>query len=301
MTAVRPTEAPFPQRLGDRIERTGTLLCLGMDPDPEALPAGFTRDLRGVEEFGRLLLRSAAQWASAVKANLAFFEAFGAEGITVLERLRAELPAGLPFIADAKRGDIGSTSARHAVAIFDRLGADAVTASPYLGREAIAPLLEHRDGFVYVLCRTSDPGAGEFQDLHVPWGTSSGREVRMGGIEPKTEPLYMRVARRVAAWADDGDGIGLVVGATAPEEMAAVRSAAPGTPFLVPGVGRQGGNIAAVLAHAPAVAGRAGRLPGGAALVNVSRGIAESVLGDVADPGEALYQAAKAWAEQLRV
>ncbi len=301
MTSVRPAGARFPQRLGDRTERTGTLLCLGLDPDPESLPVGFTRDLRGVEEFGRLLLRYAAPWASAVKANLAFFEAFGAEGMAALERLRLALPDDLPFIADAKRGDISSTSARHAAAIFERLRADAVTANPYLGREAIAPLLEHLDGFVYVLCRTSNPGAGELQDLDVAFASQDGSTVASAGIALATEPLYMHVARRVAVWADGGDGIGLVVGATAPEELAAVRSAAPGTPFLVPGVGRQGGDIASVRDHAPAAAGSAGQLPGGAALVNVSRAIAEAALGDVADLGEALHEAAQAWAERLRV
>ncbi|MDQ3493570.1 MAG: orotidine-5'-phosphate decarboxylase, partial [Chloroflexota bacterium] len=220
--------------------------------------------------------------------------ALGPEGMAALERLRADLPADLPFIADAKRGDVGSTSTRHACAIFDRLGADAVTASPYLGREAIAPLLEHPHGFVYVLCRTSNPGAAEFQDLKV----ASGR--RSDGAETAPEPLYVHVARRVAAWAGGGSGIGLVVGATAPQELAAVRAAATATPFLVPGVGHQGGDAAAVLEHAPASTGPASGLPGGAALVNVSRAISEAALGD-GDPGEALSKAAQAWAAQLRV
>ncbi len=299
MTAARPARARFPQRLGERIGRTGTLLCLGLDPHPEALPAGFTRDLRGVEAFARLLIEAAAPWASAVKANLAFFEAFGAEGSALLERLRASLPTSLPFIADAKRGDIGSTSARHAVALFDRLGADAITVSPYLGREALAPLLEHADGFAYVLCRTSNPGAGEFQELAV---VSDGRDLSSSDATVAgTEPLYMHVARRVAAWADGSDGIGLVVGATVPQELAAIRLAVPGTPFLVPGVGHQGGDITAVLAHAPASAGPAGAQAGGAALVNISRAIADSALGGVADPGQALSLAAEAWAARLRV
>ncbi|MDQ3493786.1 MAG: orotidine-5'-phosphate decarboxylase, partial [Chloroflexota bacterium] len=236
MTSVPSAGTTLPERLGARIGRTGTLLCLGLDPHPDALPRGFQPGLRGVEAFARLLLDAAAPWASAVKANLAFFEALGPEGMAALERLRADLPADLPFIADAKRGDVGSTSTRHACAIFDHLGADAVTASPYLGREAIAPLLEHPDGFVYVLCRTSNPGAAEFQDLKV----ASSR--RSDGAETAPEPLYVHVARRVAAWAGGGAGIGLVVGATAPQELAAVRAVATATPFLVPGVGHQGGD-----------------------------------------------------------
>lgn len=297
MTTVPPAGARFLARLGERIGRTGTLLCLGLDPHPEALPAGFSRDLRGVESFARLLLEAAAPLASAVKANLAFFEAFGPEGLAVLERLRASLPSDQPFIADAKRGDIGSTSSRHAAALFDHLGADAVTASPYLGREGIAPLLEHPGGFVYVLCRTSNPGAGDFQDLVVASPDSRGDS----GSAGRTEPLYLHVARQVAAWADGGAGIGLVVGATAPQDLAAVRAAAPGAPFLVPGLGRQAGDIAAVLAHAPATAGAASERRGGAAQVNVSRAIAESALGDAIDPGEAIGAAARSWAEQLRV
>ncbi|MDQ3552863.1 MAG: orotidine-5'-phosphate decarboxylase [Chloroflexota bacterium] len=281
--------------MGDRIGKSGTLLCVGLDPHPDHLPRGFEPGLRGVEAFARLVLEAATPWASAVKANLAFFEAFGAEGMAALRRLRTEMPAELPFIADAKRGDIGSTSARHASAIFDHLGADAVTASPYLGQEAIAPLLEHPDGFVYVLCRTSNPGAGEFQDLRAVASVVSSENV-----PPSLEPLYLHVARRVAGWDGGGGGIGLVVGATAPRELAAVRAAAPASPFLVPGTGHQGGDAAAVREHAPALAGAAAGLPGGAALVNVSRAIAEAALGE-GDPGESLSEAAQAWAERLRV
>lgn len=294
MTPAPSMGTPYLRRLGDRMGGRGTMLCLGIDPHPDHLPRGFQPGLRGVEAFARLLLEAAAPWASAVKVNLAFFEAFGPEGMAALRRLRAEMPADLPFIADAKRADIGSTSARHASAIFDHLGADAVTASPYLGREAIAPLLEHPSGFVYVLCRTSNPGAGEFQDLQVASAVWS------RNVPPAVEPLYLHVARRVAGWAGEGGGTGLVVGATAPQELAAVRAAAPASPFLVPGMGHQGGDAAAVREQAPASAGAAAGLPGGAALVNVSRAIAETALGE-GDPGESLSRAAQAWAEQLRV
>ena len=123
--------ATYLERLAARSAATGTVLCLGLDPDPAALPPGFSPDLRGVEAFARLLLEAAAPYAAAVKPNLAFFEAFGSEGIAALERLRAGMPADLPVVLDAKRGDIGSTAARQAVALFDRLGGDAVTANPY--------------------------------------------------------------------------------------------------------------------------------------------------------------------------
>ena len=117
----------------------------------------------------------AAPYAAALKPNLAFFEAYGSAGIAALERIRASLPTALPLLADAKRGDIGTTAARQAVALFDSLGADAVTVNPYLGAEAIAPLLERLDRFAYVLCRTSNPGAGELQDLEVAIHEYTGR------------------------------------------------------------------------------------------------------------------------------
>ena len=190
------------ERLAARSAAVGSVLCLGLDPDPTTLPDGFSPDLRGVEAFARLLLEAAGPYAAAVKPNLAFFEAFGADGLAALERLRAAIPDALPVVADAKRADIGTTAARQAVALFDRLGADAVTVNPYLGSEAIAPLLERTDRFAYVLCRTSNPGAGELQDLVVGADAATGAPA---------EPLWARVARRAAAWGPGGT-VGLVVG-----------------------------------------------------------------------------------------
>jgi orotidine-5'-phosphate decarboxylase len=279
------------ERLDRRIAEARTVLCLGIDPDPDGLPAGFSRDLKGVERLALLFAEAGAPHAAAVKPNLAFFEAFGSEGIAVLERVRRAVPSGIPVIADAKRGDIGSTAARQAVALFDALGADAVTASPYLGAEALAPLLLRKDGFVYVLCRTSNPGAGELQDLVV----LADPLARM-----PAEPLHERVARRARGWSEQYGTVGLVVGATAPHELAAIRRVAPELPFLVPGVGTQGGDVAAVLEHGRASEGRAGRTRGGALLVNVSRGIASGA-GVHPDPAEGIAAAAQAWAERLRV
>ena len=159
--------AAYLDRLAARSAATRTVLCFGLDPDPEALPEGFSRDLAGVERFAELLLEAALPHAAAVKPNLAFFEAFGSPGLAALERLRGAIPDEIPVIADAKRGDIGSTAARQATALFDVLAADAVTVNPYLGEEAIAPLLARSDRFAYVLCRTSNPGASEVQGLRV--------------------------------------------------------------------------------------------------------------------------------------
>lgn len=289
-------EPSYLDRLTTRSAAIGTVLCLGIDPDPDALPDGFTHDLRGVEAFARLLLEAAGPLAAAVKPNLAFFEAFGSAGIAALERIRATVPSDLPVVIDAKRGDIGSTAARQAAALYDGLGADAITVSPYLGEEAIGPLIARQDRFAYVLCRTSNPGAGELQGLTVAADPDLGAPA---------EPLWARVARRVQAWGPGGT-VGLVVGATAPAELAAIRLLAPGLAFLVPGVGAQGGDEAAVLADGRATASPAGSRAGGGLLVNVSRGIAGAAGAAPAatarrDPYEAIAAAARDWAARLPV
>ena len=252
------------ERLAARSAATGTVLCLGIDPEPSGLPAGFPQSLEGVERFARLLGEAGARHAAAIKPNLAFFEAFGSAGLAALERIRAAIPTDVPVLLDAKRGDIGSTAARQAVALYDALGADAITVTPSLGEEAIAPLLERTDRFAYVLCRTSNPGAAELQGLTVE---------AVGDAPP--EPLWARVARRASTWGP-GETVGLVVGATAPDELRLVRRIAPGLAFLVPGVGAQGGEVEPVLAHGRATAAPAGGRPGGGLLVNVSRGIARA-------------------------
>lgn len=283
----------FIRLLGARSAAVGSRLCLGLDPDPGALPAGFSRDLAGLERFTALLLETALPHAAAVKANLAFFEAYGGAGVAMLERLRGAIPSDVPFIADAKRADVAATSARIASAIFDVLGADAMTVNPYLGSDALRPMLEREDRFVYVLCRTSNPGAGELQDLRVvdsaPGGTAG----------PGGEPIYLHVARRAGRWAGSAHNVGLVVGATAPAELARVREAAPELPFLVPGVGAQGGELAPVLEHGPARAGAAAQQAGGGLLINVSRAIAATA-GDADDPAASIARAAAFWSGQLR-
>ncbi len=284
------------ERLAARSAATGTVLCLGLDPDPASLPAGFQPSLAGVEAFAGLVLDAALPFVAAVKPNLSFYEAFGSAGLAMLERLRGRIPGDVPVIGDGKRGDIDSTSARQSVAYFDGLGFDAVTINPYLGEEALGTYLERADRFAYVLCRTSNPGAAEFQGLIVAADTGEGHPA---------EPLWARVARRAVAWGPGGT-VGLVVGATAPGELAAIRALAPSLALLVPGVGAQGGEVGPVLANGPARDGLAGAAAGGALLVNVSRGIASAALEPVAagasrDPGERLARAAAEWAGQLAV
>jgi orotidine 5'-phosphate decarboxylase subfamily 2 len=269
---------------------------VGIDPTPEALPAGFPRSVAGIERFARLLVEASAPVAAAYKPNVAFFEALGSAGLAVLERLRAIIPEGIPVLADVKRGDVETTVARQAIACFDVLDADAVTVSPYLGLAALDAFLDRADRFAYILCRTSNPGAGEIQDLLVAADPV---------LEAPAEPLHRRVARRVAA-AGLGERAGLVVGATAPAELAGLRSLVPGLAFLVPGVGAQGGDAEAVLRDGRAGAAPAGGRPGGGLLVNISRGIAGAALGppepgEPRDPGDRLAAAARRWALRLPV
>jgi orotidine-5'-phosphate decarboxylase len=288
------TGASYLERLGARIEATGAVLCIGLDPHPDELPRRFSRDADGVARFARLIVEASASVAAAFKPNLAFFEAFGPAGLAALETLRAAIPEAIPVVVDAKRGDIGSTAARQAVALVDRLRADAVTVNPYLGIDAVEPFLE-AGAFAYVLCRTSNPSAGELQDLIIetPGGTRLPQNL--------PERLHERVARAAAGWDARRGVVGLVVGATAPGEMGEVRRAAPGLPFLVPGAGAQGGSVEAALHDGPATDPPAGDVPGGALLVNVSRAIAQAGLVDGADPERAVAEAAEAWRARLQV
>lgn len=236
------------ERLRTRREVLGAPLCLGIDPHPDQLAEGLPPTLAGVESFARGVIEAAASDAVAIKINVAFFEAFGSAGWAALERVRRDVPAAALCILDAKRGDIGSTAERYAAGIFGALGADAVTLSPYLGEDAVTPFLEHRDRLVYLLARTSNPSAPRLQELLVDG-----------------EPLHLHVARWAAATWSDGR-VGLVVGATAPDELARLRDQVPGPAFLVPGVGAQGGDMAASVQACDGA-----WAPG---LVSVSRGIA---------------------------
>jgi orotidine 5'-phosphate decarboxylase subfamily 2 len=272
MNAIAPVD-----RLRERQTRLGAPLCLGIDPHPDALPPDLPRDVQGIESFARGLLEAAGPMASAVKVNIAFFEAFGSAGWAALERLRADVPAELPIIADAKRGDLASTAERQAASLFGSLNVDGVTLSPYLGEDAIEPFLAFPDRLVYVLARTSNPSAETLQHL----------ETATAG-EGASQPLYERVATWVAGrWPERR--VGLVVGATAPAELEALRRLVPAPAFLVPGVGAQGGDLAA------AVRACRGTLAPG--LVNVSRGIA----GDARDGDwrASVTSAARRWSEAM--
>jgi orotidine-5'-phosphate decarboxylase len=234
---------PFIERLRAAARRNDSWLCVGLDPEPELLPAGISLDdfLTGIVDATRDLV-------CCYKPNLAFFEALGLDGLTALRHVLDAVRPELPVLVDAKRGDTPQTMRAYARAIFDGLGADAVTLNPYMGGDSLAPFFDYPDRGVFVLCKTSNPGSGELQDLVV-----NGR------------PLFVHVAQRAVTWDKHGT-LGLVVGATYPSDVAAVREVAPDAPILLPGVGAQAGDLersvqAALDRH------------GGGTLVNASRSV----------------------------
>jgi len=217
----------FEQKLLEAIRRNDSFLCVGLDPDPTRIPPRFLGEPDPLFAFNKYVIDVTADLACAYKPNIAFYEAQGVPGLEALKRTIEYIPPHIPVILDAKRGDIGSTAQAYARAVFEILGADAVTVNPYLGQDALKPFLAYREKGVFVLCHTSNPGARDFQTRLV-----EGR------------PLYQIVAERAARW---GPNVGLVVGATYPEALRAIRGLAPRTWILVPGIGAQGGDVEAVL------------------------------------------------------
>ena len=209
-----------------------SLLSVGLEPCPEYLPstAEFPATIDGYERALMVIAEAAAPFAAAYKFNLAYFEALGPEGWAMLKRVRDRLPKGIMVIADAKRGDIGSTAKRYAQATFEWLNADAVTLSPLMGRDSAEPFLAYSGRLCFFLCLTSNPGSKDFLDA---------------------DNLYLKIAREVPRWGAPSQ-IGLVVGATHPDRAADIRAAAPHAPFLIPGVGAQGGDARSIAASAQA-------------------------------------------------
>ena len=241
------TTIPFLKQLDARAQVVDSLLCVGLDPHSEFLQE---MSAEAVRAFCFRIIDATADLACAFKPNAAFFEALGDDGYRVLHEVIAHVPAGIPVILDAKRGDIASTAEAYARSAFDNLGATAITLSPYLGGDSLAPFLNEPGKGAFLLCKTSNPGSDDLQALPIAGG----------------DQLYVAVARRSQDW-NTGDNLGLVVGATDVDALASVRQVAPETWFLVPGVGAQGGDLEAAL--------RAGlREDGTGLLINASRSIA---------------------------
>jgi orotidine-5'-phosphate decarboxylase len=222
----------FAERLARAHQISGSLLCVGLDPDPAKLPDLLSKDQSPLYAFSRRVVDATADIAAAYKPQIAFYSALGAEEqlAASIRYIRDRAPAAL-VILDAKRNDIGNTAEAYAREAFDRYGADAVTVSPYMGEDSVRPFLARPDRGAVLLCRTSNPGARDFQDLLID------------GM-----PLYRRVAARAASQWNEHRNLMLVVGATNPTEMADLRRAHPDLPFLVPGIGAQGGDLEATLA-----------------------------------------------------
>ncbi|MHB8572391.1 MAG: orotidine-5'-phosphate decarboxylase [Candidatus Dormibacteria bacterium] len=262
-----PEGAAYHERLEESRRRRDSFLCVGLDPDPSH-PLLAAMSPSAVVEWLLELVSATAPYACCFKPQSAFFESFGREGWGMLRAVIEAVPAESPVILDAKRGDIGSTARAYASAAFQSLGAAAITVNPYLGRDSLEPFFEWPDRGVYVLARTSNPGAADFQ-----------------GAELDGEPLYLAVARRVAEWAPVNGA--LVVGATAPDELARVRAVAPAAELLLPGVGAQGGDVAAAV-----------RAAGGRRFViNASRSILFASTGR--DFARAAGQAARALRDEI--
>ena len=239
----------FFAKLEDAAHRNNTLLCVGLDPTPEACPDRFLTPARDSQElpdgtddttcqallaWNKSVIEATSDLVCCYKPNIAFYEALGQPGMALLRATIAAVPPEIPILLDAKRGDIGSTAAAYARACFEELGVDAVTLSPYLGQDSIAPFAAYPDKGLFVLCHTSNPAAGAFQKLTVTNGQRQDRE----------DPLFMHVAKEAVTWSP---AVGLVVGATYPQALADVRAVAPDAWLLAPGIGAQGGDLQAAL------------------------------------------------------
>lgn len=260
---------PFNQRLETICREKNNSLCIGLDIDPDKFPSGAYTSLSGMESFGKDVIDATIDFCPVYKLNFAFFERFGSQGFALLERLVSHINGRAIVIADAKRGDIGNTSRHYATAILDGMGCDAITISPYMGRDAIHPFIENPEKGVFVLAITSNQSASEIQEH----GNQS-------------NPLYKKVIQ-IAQELNTGENIGLVVGATKTEVMENMRELSNGLPWLIPGVGTQGGDLETALRISH---------KNGIGIINVSRGILYAGDGSLND----VIQSTKNYTEKIR-
>ncbi|MFQ6093395.1 MAG: orotidine-5'-phosphate decarboxylase [bacterium] len=260
---------PFLEKLEAVSRKNNSLVCVGLDVDLDRIPRFLLTDHDPVLTFNKAIIDATCDLVCAYKLNIAFYEAMGVEGLQAFKKILQLIPAGIVKIIDAKRGDIGHTARMYAQTYFEYYGGDAVTASPYLGRDSLQPFLDYEDKCTFVLCLTSNPGSRDFQYM------SDGEK-----------PLYQLVADAVNRWNEKGN-CGLVVGATHPEELRPVREIGPELPILIPGIGAQGGDVGRTVQF-----GTDGR--GERAIINSSRSII------YASSGEDFAAAAREAAKQLR-
>jgi orotidine-5'-phosphate decarboxylase len=220
----------FVEKLAAATHKNNSLVCVGLDPDPDLMP-----QRTGIADFNRAIVDATSDLVCAYKPNLAFYEALGDEAMAALKATLKHIPSHIPIIGDAKRSDIGNTAKAYARALFDYLGFDACTVNAYLGHDSVEPFIRYGDKGIFILCRTSNGGAADFQSLRCE--TPAG-----------PRPLFEIVADRAGEWNTSGN-VGLVVGATYPDELKRVRQRHPEMPFLIPGIGAQGGDLEFTIRH----------------------------------------------------
>lgn len=259
----------FASRLAEASRRNRSAVCVGLDPDPSLMP------IKDVRAFNRAIIDATRDLVCAYKPNLAFYEALGIEGLEALwdtlAYAREQAPDAV-LLGDAKRGDIQSTNVKHAEALFDFWGFDAITVNAFAGGESLAPFFEREDKGVFVWCRASNPGSQEFQDAPLAvdeWWIPGApdEELIQLAIDNWRMPLYEWIAERSMDWNDNGN-LGLVVGATYPEQLSVVRGRCPAVPILIPAVGAQGGELDAAVKNGLDTSGDAPNI-----LINSSRSI----------------------------
>jgi orotidine-5'-phosphate decarboxylase len=264
----------FTQRLRDIQSKQNSLLCIGLDIDPEKIPEHLKSMPNPVLEFNRQIIEATHNLVCAYKPNLAFYEAMGERGITILKETLKSIPNSVLTIGDGKRGDIGNSSERYAASLFDDYGFDSVTVNPFMGFDSIEPFMIHPEKGVFILALTSNVGSKDFQRLRVG-----------------SKPLYEKVVRHAKNW-NTKQNIGLVVGATHPKELQRVRKIVPDMPILIPGVGKQGGSVQSSLRYG---CNKQGQL----AVINVSRSIIYASSGK--DFADAARREAKKLVEEMRM
>jgi orotidine-5'-phosphate decarboxylase len=220
----------FNEKLTEAMRKNESLLCIGLDPDPELMP-----ERMDALRFNREIIEDTFDLVCAYKLNLAFYEALD-DGIDILKRTIKYIPNNIPVIGDAKRGDIGNSAKAYAKALFETFGFDAATVSPYLGFDSMEPFIEQWNKGIFILCRTSNPGAADFQNLYLV-------------LDRKRITLFEIVALRAALWNKKSNNIGLVMGATYPEELKLIRQDHPNMLFLIPGIGAQGGDLVSAVRY----------------------------------------------------
>ena len=258
----------FIEKLIAASRKNKSLLCIGLDPDPKLMP-----DKVGIFEFSKAIIDATSDLVCAYKPNLAFYEALGNDGFDALKHTVDYIPEDVPVIGDAKRGDIGNTAKAYAKAIFDNFNFDAATVNPYLGFDSVEPFIQYQHRGVFILCRTSNVGAVDFQSLRCQ-------------VENGHRSLFEIVALKAREWNIYGN-IGLVVGATYPEELRLIRESYPDMPLLIPGIGAQGGDLASAVRYGVDAQGEK-------TIINSSRQII------YASRGEDFVEAARRVASELR-